>query len=149
MEGCRKITLNFEVLAGLPTATLSREEVLEKSLMTKFRTWNANHLTDAKLHVVAEHCVRYDTHRDRCVGSSRNKVVVWQKAQNQRVCVFWRIEAASSARLGGVGFLISLPFAGSVQQLPSDFVGQVWIKLTTKAGGSSFCVLRLHAPSVR
>ena len=86
----------------------------------------------------------YDTHRDRCVGSSRNKVVVWQKAQNQRVCVFWRIEAASSARLGGVGFLISLPFAGSVQQLPSDFVGQVWIKLTTK--GEALFVCSVYMP---
>jgi hypothetical protein len=71
------------VLAGLPTATLSREEVLEKSLMTKFGTWNANHLTDAKLHVVAEHCVR--TGIDVLAVQETKWLIVWQKAQNQRV----------------------------------------------------------------
>ena len=116
----------------------------EKSLMTKFGTWNANHLTDAKLHVVAEHCVR--TGID-VLAVQETKWLSGKKLRTKGFEFFG--EAASSARSGGVGFLIPLPFAGSVQQLPSDFVGQVWIKLTTKAGGSSFCVLRLHAPSVR
>ena len=69
-------------------------------------------------------------------------MVVWQKLRTKGFEFFG--EAASSARSEGVGSLISLPFAGSVQQLPSDFVGQVWIKLTTK--GEALFVCSVYMP---